>query len=97
MNVNGDKIKTYISGPENSLLKENEEICIPLDITIDKDNDQALLEVSGQKIKLKREEFSEWIKLTFRPGLGMKVKAICRFYICSLESPILRCMSRLLT
>ncbi len=85
VNVNGDKIKTYISGPENSLLKENEEICIPLDITIDKDNDQALLEVSGQKIKLKREEFSEWIKLTFRPGLGMKVKAICRFYICSLE------------
>ena len=83
--INENKIKTYISGPENSLDKNNGEIRLPLYITLDKDTDQALLEVSGQKIQLKRKEFSEWIRLTFRPGLGIKIRAICRFYISSLQ------------
>lgn len=83
--INENKIKTYISGPENSLDKNNGEIRLPLYITLDKDTDQALLEVSGQKIQLKRKEFSEWIRLIFRPGLGMKIRAICRFYISSLQ------------
>jgi len=81
VSINGDKIETYISGPENNLLKKEEEIRLPLRITIDKNKDEALLEVSGQKFKLKKQTFSEWIKLTFRPGLRMKIKAICRFYI----------------
>ncbi len=81
VSINGDKIETYISGPENNLLKKEEEIRLPLRITIDKNKDEALLEVSGQKFKLKKQTFSEWIKLTFRPGLRMKIKAICRFYV----------------
>lgn len=79
--INGNTIKTYISGPENSLLKKKEEIRLPLSITLDKDNDEALIEVSGQKFRLKKRQFSEWIRLTFRTGLGMKVRAICRFFI----------------
>jgi len=83
--VNSDKIKTYISGPENSLLKQAEEIQLPMTITIDKNKGLALIEVSGQKINLKKKELSKWIKITFRPGLGMKVKAICRFYLAEIH------------
>ena len=36
LNRNGDTIKTYISGPENTLLNKKEEIRLPLTITIDK-------------------------------------------------------------
>lgn len=79
--INRDKIKTYISGPENSLLKKKEEIRLPLDITLNRNNDEALIEVSGQKFHLKRQQFSDWIRLTFHLGLGMKIRAICRFYI----------------
>lgn len=85
VSVVGNKIETYISGPENSLRKDKEEIRLPLNITLDKDNDWAFLEVSKQKIRLKRKVFSDWIRLTFRPGLGMKVRATCRFYISQLE------------
>jgi predicted AlkP superfamily phosphohydrolase/phosphomutase len=83
--INGNRIETYISGPENSLLKNAEEIRLPLSITIDREKEEALLEASGQKFKLKRQTFSDWIRLAFRPGLGMKVRAICRFYISELH------------
>jgi hypothetical protein len=54
---------------------------LPLSITIDKDKKEAVLEVSGQKIQLKEKTFSDWIQITFRPGLWIKIRAICRFYI----------------
>ena len=83
--INGNKIETYISGPENNLLKKEEEIHLPLTITFDKNKEEALLNVSGQKLKLKKQTFSEWIKVTFHPGLGIKIKAICRFYISQIH------------
>ncbi len=83
--VNSHKIETYISGPENTLLKKKEEIHLPLTITLDYDQEEALIEVSEQKFKLKMKEFSPWIKLTFRPGLGMKIRAICRFFISQIK------------
>lgn len=83
--IEDNKIKTYISGPENSLLKANEEIRLPLNITFDKDKDEALIEVSGKKFISKINKFSDWTKLTFRPGLGMKVKAICRFFVSQIQ------------
>ncbi|MDH4258095.1 MAG: alkaline phosphatase family protein, partial [Candidatus Aminicenantes bacterium] len=79
------RIRTYISGPANNLLKKEEELRLPLIVTIDQDKNGAELEVSGQKFKLKKNTFSDWIKLTFRPGLGVKVRAICRFYISQIH------------
>jgi predicted AlkP superfamily phosphohydrolase/phosphomutase len=79
--VQSDKIQTYISGPENTLLKNSEEMKIPLTITIAPENRAAIIEVSGQKFELKERTFSDWRKITFRPGLGMKIRAICKFYI----------------
>jgi len=79
--IDGSRIETYISGPENTMLKNPEEMKLPLSITIDKDKKEALLEVSGQTIKLKEKTFSDWIQITFKPGLWIKIRAICRFYI----------------
>lgn len=81
----GDKIVTAISGPENSILKKQEECRIPLKITIDRKKEEAELEVSGQKFRLKKKTFSPWIKLTFPLGLGMKVRAVCRFFISEIQ------------
>jgi predicted AlkP superfamily phosphohydrolase/phosphomutase len=83
--LNGDKIETYISGPENNLLQNDEEVSLPLQISIDKNKEEVLLEVSGQKFKLKKQTFSGWKRLTFRPGLGIKIKAICRFYVSQIH------------
>jgi predicted AlkP superfamily phosphohydrolase/phosphomutase len=83
--VDGNRIETYISGPENTMLKNPEEIQLPLCITIDKEKKEALLEVSGQNIRLKEKTFSDWTRITFRPGLWIKIRSICRFYINQVE------------
>jgi predicted AlkP superfamily phosphohydrolase/phosphomutase len=83
--VDGNRIETYISGPENTMLKNPEEIQLPLCITLDKEKKEALLEVSDQKIRLKEKTFSDWIRITFRPGLWIKIRSICRFYINQLK------------
>ncbi len=85
VSITDNKIETTISGPENNLLKKEEELRLPLTITIDEDKKGAVLEVPGQRLELKSNSFSEWTKLTFRPGWGMKIRAICRFYISQIH------------
>ena len=85
VSLNGNRIETYISGPENTMLKNPEEMKLPLSITIDKNNKQAIIEVSGQKISLKEKTFSDWVQITFKPGLWIKIRAICRFYINQMD------------
>lgn len=83
--ITDNTIKTYISGPENSLLKKVEEMRIPMTITLDAEKKEALVVVSGNKIKLTEKKFSNWVKITFKPGLGMKIRAICIFYISEIQ------------
>ncbi|MEW5806089.1 MAG: alkaline phosphatase family protein [Acidobacteriota bacterium] len=83
--VNGNTIETYISGPENTMLKDAAEIRLPLKITLDKEKEEAIIEVSGQKFRVKKNLFSDWIRITFRPGLGIKVSSICRFFVSRIE------------
>ncbi len=76
----GNRIETHIPGPDNYLLREKGEMRIPLSITL-KGKDEAVLEVSKEKIKIKKGTYSPWIKLTFRAAPGVKIGGICRFYI----------------
>ncbi len=85
LTISDNKIETYISGPENSLLKKEEELKLPLKITLDINNKTANINISGKKFILKEKTLSNWVKITFRPGLGIKVRAICRFYISEIS------------
>lgn len=85
LTLNGNTVETYISGPENTLLKKEEEMRLPMTIHCDKDKDEVRIEVSGQTIHLKVKTFSDWVKIAFRPGLGIKVRAICRFYVSEIS------------
>ncbi len=79
------RVETYLSGPENSLLKKGGEVRLPLRITLDPKGDGVTIDVSGQKIPLRKGTFSPWVRIAFKPGLGIKVQAICRFYVSSLK------------
>jgi len=83
--LRGDRIETYLSGPENTMLKRPEEIRLPMTMVIDRSKEEARIEVSGQTFTLKKNTFSPWIRLTFRPGLGIKIRAIAKFHLSSLE------------
>lgn len=76
-----DTIHTYLYGPENSLVKDGDELKIPLIIKINKSNGLAKIQISGQQFELEPGKYSPWIKVIFRPGLGTKIHGICLFYI----------------
>lgn len=85
VNIKENRIDTYLSGPENTLIKNKGELHLPFTILLNKEKKEAEIQISGKKIKLKEKTFSDWINVTFRPGLGMKIKAICRFFVISIE------------
>ena len=79
--VKDDRIETYLSGPENTMLKKPEEIRLPMVIAIDRAPKKRRSRFRARNSLFKRNTFSPWIRLTFRPGLGIKIKAICQFYV----------------
>ncbi len=83
--VRESRVDTYVSGPENSLLKDAPEIRIPLRIEIDRDKREVTLHISGQRFHLRVGQFSPWTKIVFKPGMGMRVRAIARFYVSSVD------------
>jgi predicted AlkP superfamily phosphohydrolase/phosphomutase len=78
-------IRTYLSGPENSVLKKPDDIRLPMTITLNPEKDSVRVEVSGQNFELKKGIFSPWIRITFPAGPGMKIRGIAKFYLVSLK------------
>jgi len=81
----GDTIRTFLHGPENSVVKGGGEMRLPLTITLDDQHTRAKIKVSGQTFYLQPRTYSPWIRVTFKPGLGMKIHGICRFYLKQLD------------
>jgi predicted AlkP superfamily phosphohydrolase/phosphomutase len=82
----GNTIRTELSGPENSLLRKPEEFRLPMTVVIDRQAGGAWIALEGHpKFFLKEKTFSPWTPVTFKPGLGLKVRGTCRFRIAALD------------
>jgi len=77
----GNAIASEITGPPNPLTRDHALLTIPLAITIDEANKRATFTIAKRSFTLGEREFSEWIPLEFRPGLGQKVRGIARFKV----------------
>jgi len=88
-------IETYIPGPLNTLQKDEPEIRLPIKIHLNQKNDSAVIHISGKRFHLKKNQLSDWVKITFRPGLGMKIRAVCRFHISEISPEFKMYMSPL--
>ncbi len=83
--VRDGRIETFLSGPENTMRDKPAEIRLPMRIALDKARGEATVEVSGRKVRLRKGEFSPWVPLTFKPGLGIKIRGIAKLLVSSLE------------
>lgn len=84
--VDGNKIKTYITGPKVAKLKSKEEAKTELDITIFSDNSQPKAEkievnVDGKEFILTKKKWSDWIDVKFKVGLMKTATGIVKFYL----------------
>jgi predicted AlkP superfamily phosphohydrolase/phosphomutase len=82
----GNAIRSRIVGPDNSMLKTGGRMTLPFTLTIADDGQSARLEIDGgETLTLNANEYSDWVELTFKAGLGIKVSGIAKFYLISTD------------
>ncbi len=77
-------VKGAISGPENSLVQEGGILEVPFEIRLGSNGNHELI-LDKDRYPLKKKEYTPWIQVTFKPGLGMKVRGVCRFMLLDTE------------
>jgi len=77
-------ITSHFPGPANPILREAVPLKIPFKVEV-LDSDKAILHLPEQKIKVRRGQYSDWIKLHYKLGLGITITGIARILIKSFE------------
>jgi predicted AlkP superfamily phosphohydrolase/phosphomutase len=76
----GNTIKAELIGPENPFRKDNMVLKIPFVVTI-RDKEAADIKINGTSYRLKKDVYTEWIKVDFKAAPGIKVHGICKFLL----------------
>ncbi len=77
-----DTIKAKLIGSENPFRTDNSILKIPFVVTI-KDQSSADIKINGASYKLKKDVYTEWIKVDFKAAPCIKVHGICKFLLLS--------------
>ena len=78
----GDRMRTRLVGPDNSLLRSGGRMTLPMTLTVGADRKSLHIEIEGSEaFELPMRTYSPWIRLVFRPALHVKVHGIARFYL----------------
>ena len=73
--------RANIPGPENSLKAEGGELTLPVEVRPRGDASEAELKIGNDTYPLPHREYTPWIELRFKAGLGITVRGIVRFYL----------------
>lgn len=84
----GDLLRGSIEGPPSPVRGGSEPMRIPFTLQCDAARNSATVVLDGETIELKVGEYSEWLPLTFRGGLGMKVRGIGRFRVTEITPEV---------
>jgi predicted AlkP superfamily phosphohydrolase/phosphomutase len=80
---------SYVPGPEDPLSgSSGDELRVHFQIFPDLGKNQARFTVDGEKFTLKVGEYSDWIPVRFKAGIGFSAHGICRFYLKQLSPEI---------
>ncbi|MGA1844266.1 MAG: alkaline phosphatase family protein [bacterium] len=75
---------SFIPGPENAFLKRPKETRLPFSLILAGEGG-PVLEIKGEKFRIRQGAYTNWIKLPFSLGFGRKAYGIARFFPMSLD------------
>ena len=81
---NGSKIKTELIGCGDPFRKDGGVLKCPFVVTI-KDKTSADIKINGDTYTLRKDVYTEWIKVDFKAAFGIKVHGICKFLLINAE------------
>jgi len=77
-----NKIEAELIGSTNPFRKDNSSLKCPFVATI-RDDENADIKINGSNYRLKKDVYTEWIKIGFKAAAGIKVHGICKFLLLS--------------
>jgi predicted AlkP superfamily phosphohydrolase/phosphomutase len=77
---NGKGFHSHITGPENPL-GTGGDLRAEFKLRLDARRNQARIEIDSESFTVKVGEYSEWIPVKFKAGMGFTAHGICRFYM----------------
>jgi predicted AlkP superfamily phosphohydrolase/phosphomutase len=85
----GGVIRSRIVGPDHSMLRSGGRMTLPFTLVPAADGRSAEITIEGRDpVVLRLGEYSDWIELAFKAGLGVKARGIAKFYLVSLEPEV---------
>jgi len=79
---NGSAFHSYVPGPEDPLGNgSGKELRVNFEIRPDVSRQQARITADSESFTIKVGQYSEWIPVKFKAGLGFSAHGICRFYL----------------
>ena len=82
---NGSGHRSYIPGPEDPLGSGKD---LRAEFTVHPNGKGALIKLDSESFSLKVGEYSEWVPVKFKAGLGFSARGICRFYLKQLSPEV---------
>jgi predicted AlkP superfamily phosphohydrolase/phosphomutase len=83
--IEGDRFAAALEGPPNPIRSDGTPATCPFTVTLDREGNRATLELGKERIPLACGEYTDWLPVTFRLGLGVKLRGICRFRLLATE------------
>jgi hypothetical protein len=81
--VENDIVQSSIPGPVNTMLREPKEMKINFTAELDPANQRVELKLPDSKLLLSKGQYTDWVQLKFKAGLGIVVQGVCRFFVTS--------------
>lgn len=82
--VDGDRVDTWIEGPPNPLRRDQRRTRLRMRIELDRARGCATARIDREVVELRLGAYSDWVPLAFPLGLGMRMRGICRFRLLEL-------------
>jgi predicted AlkP superfamily phosphohydrolase/phosphomutase len=83
----GNVIRSHLVGPPDPTHKDHRPMRCPFELTVT-DKTSAVLRIGGEETKLKAGDYTPWVRVEFKAGLGMRVSGICEFYLMATEPEV---------
>jgi hypothetical protein len=77
-----------LEGPVNELVEGQGALALPFRIVPDAGGESVTLAIAGREQRLRRGEYSPWIRLAFQAAPGVKVHGIARFLVTEMAPEI---------
>jgi predicted AlkP superfamily phosphohydrolase/phosphomutase len=76
----GDTVRSFLRGPRDPLRRDQIDLRAPFRVKR-LENGCAVLRICGRAVRLRRNEYSAWVRITFRAGGIVKLRGLCRFLL----------------